>query len=153
MVSNLIANPLGGFLLSQGPWVALVTGNFFMLISIAALYFMPETLVVRRWHDAKAGKTAGPGPSPSLMPQESGNEEGLKKSTFRAAVDAAQTQLLHGRDFLVSNRRVVVLMMPLIFETVEKYVEELLMQYATKRYGWSWSKVRFILPESISGPS
>lgn len=145
MVGSLIANPLGGFLLSQGPWVALVTGNVFMLISVATLYLMPETLVVRRWHDAKAaGKTGGP--SSSLMPHESEDEEGLKtKSAFRATVDAAQTQLIHGLDFLVSNKRVVVLMMPLIFETVEKYIEELLMQYATKRYGWSWSKASYVL--------
>ncbi|ROV93801.1 hypothetical protein VMCG_08796 [Cytospora schulzeri] len=135
MVSSLIANPLGGFLLSQGPWVALLTGNLFMLISIAALYLLPETLLVRRWHDAKAGKTAGPSRSPT--PQGVEDDEGLKKSEFRAVVDAVQAQLHHGLDFFVNNKRVVVLMMPLVFETVETYVVELLMQYSTKRHDFA----------------
>lgn len=149
MVGSLIANPLGGFLLSQGPWVALFTGNFFMFMSITALCFLPETLIVRKWHDAKAGKISGL--SSSLNLQVSEGEEDLKNSDFRAAVDAAKVQLLNGREFLVTNKRVVVLMIPLIFETVEKYIEELLMQYSTKRYGWSWSKVCSPFPAHISG--
>lgn len=142
MFGSLIATPLGGLLLNQGPWIALLTGNVFMLISIIALYFLPETLVVRQWHDAKAGKARGAGPS--LTPQGPEDEEGLKRGSLRAAVDEAQVQLLHGWDFLVSNKRVAVLMIPFVLESVEKSIEELLMQYSTKRYGWSWSKVRFL---------
>lgn len=139
MVGALIADPLGGFLLSQGAWVALITGNLIMLISVAGMFLLPETLVVRQWHDNKAGKTAVP--SPTLEAQESEDEEGLKKSIFKVAIDTAREQLQRVREFLVINQQVVVLMVPLLFQSLGKYVTELLLQYSTKRYGWSWSKV------------
>lgn len=37
-------------------------------------------------------------------------------------------------------------MLPLIFVTLGKYIQEMLLQYATKRFGWSWSKVHRPLP-------
>ncbi|KUI63980.1 hypothetical protein VM1G_10759 [Cytospora mali] len=142
MVGALIANPLGGFLLSKSPWVALITGNIFMAVNMAALYLLPETLIVRQWHDAKAGKTASQ--SPPLSQQESGDEDGPKKGRLRVAIDSAREQLLQVQEFIVSNRSVFVLMMPLIFQSLGKYIEELLLQYATKRYGWSWSKASYV---------
>lgn len=36
-------------------------------------------------------------------------------------------------------------MLPLIFVTLGKYIQEMLLQYATKRFGWSWSKAAYFL--------
>lgn len=55
-IGELISNPLGGFLLSRGPWVALLTGNMIMVLALALMNIVPETLAVRRWHDARAGR-------------------------------------------------------------------------------------------------
>ncbi|KAK7739043.1 hypothetical protein SLS53_005941 [Cytospora paraplurivora] len=143
MVSALASNPLGGFLLSQGPWVALIIGNLIMFSSLVAIWLLPETLIVRQWHDVKAGKTADT--SPAVAPQDSGGEENSKKRGPRAVIKAAHEQLLQIWDFLVSNKHIVVLMLPLIFQNLGRYLEELLLQYATKRYGWSWSKASYFL--------
>lgn len=137
LVAELVGNPLGGFLLSRGPWVSLITGNVFIVLVLMSLYILPETLVVRRWHDAKAGKT----PSPRLAPLDGSDDERLKKSSISAALDDARDQLVEVWEFLIGNKRIVVLMLPLIFMTLGKYIQEMLLQYATKRYGWSWSKV------------
>ncbi|KAJ0103929.1 tp synthase f0 [Diaporthe amygdali] len=141
LVAELVGNPLGGFLLSRGPWVSLITGNVFIVLVLMSLYILPETLVVRRWHDAKAGKT----PSPRLAPLDGSDDERLKKSSISAALDDARDQLVEVWEFLIGNKRIVVLMLPLIFMTLGKYIQEMLLQYATKRYGWSWSKATYFL--------
>lgn len=139
LVAELVANPLGGFLVSKGAWLTLWIGNVFILTVLASVFILPETLSVRRWHDKKAGKV----PSPRLAPLgvNDTDDELLKKSNIRAALDDAREQLVEVWDFLIGNRRIVVLMLPLIFVTLGKYVQEMLLQYATKRFGWSWSKV------------
>lgn len=140
LVAELVANPLGGFLVGKSPWLTLFTGNVFMVLVIGSVYILPETLSVRRWHDKRAGKTLSPRLA-SLGGDDNDDEE-LKKSSMRAALDDAQAQLVEVWDFLIGNRRIVVLMLPLIFTTLGKYIQEMLLQYATKRFGWSWSKVR-----------
>lgn len=95
---------------------------------------------MRQWHDKRAGKV----PSPRLAPLggDDSDDEVLKKSNMCAALDDARAQLVEVWDFLIGNRRIVVLMLPLIFVTLGKYIQEMLLQYSTKRFGWSWSKVR-----------
>lgn len=137
LVAELVANPLGGFLVGKGPWLTLFIGNFFMALVICSLYILPETLSVRLWHDRRAGKVS----SPRLPPLDSDDGDELKKSNMRAALDDARAQLMEIWDFLIGNRRIVILMLPLIFVTLGKYVQEMLLQYATKRFGWSWSEV------------
>lgn len=143
-MAELVANPLGGFLVNKSPWLTLFIGDAFMVLVVASLLILPETLSVRQWHDKKAGKV----PSPRLAPLDGDDidDEMLKKSNMRAALDDARAQLVEVWEFLIGNRRLVVLMLPLIFVTLGKYIQEMLLQYATKRFGWSWSKVRRHLP-------
>ncbi|KAL1865867.1 hypothetical protein Daus18300_006979 [Diaporthe australafricana] len=142
LVAELVANPLGGFLLSKGAWVSLITGNIFMVLVLLSVYILPETLAVRRWHDARTGKA----PNPQLARLNGDDDdEGLKKSSMRAALDDARQQLVEVWKFLLGNKRIVVLMLPLIFVTLGRYIQEMLLQYSTKRYGWSWSKAAYFL--------
>lgn len=141
LVAELVANPLGGFLVGKSPWLTLVIGNVFMVLVMGSVYIFPETLAVRLWHDKRAGKV----PSPRLMPSDGDDGDELKKSSMRAALDDARAQVMEVWDFLIGNRRIVVLMLPLIFVTLGRYVQEMLLQYATKRFGWSWSKAAYFL--------
>ncbi|KAG6367750.1 hypothetical protein INS49_001945 [Diaporthe citri] len=143
LVAELVANPLGGFLVNKSPWLSLFIGDAFMVLVLASVYILPETLSVRQWHDKRAGKV----PSPRLAPLDGddNDDEVLKKSNMRAALDDAGAQLVEVWDFLIGNRRIVVLMLPLIFVTLGKYIQEMLLQYATKRFGWSWSKAAYFL--------
>lgn len=142
LVAELVANPLGGFLVGKGAWLTLFIGNVFMVLVIGSVYIVPETLSVRLWHDRRAGKM----PSPRLAPLDGDDGDKLKKTSMGAALDDARAQLMEVWDFLIGNRRIVVLMLPLIFVTLGKYIQEMLLQYATKRFGWSWSEVCRLLP-------
>lgn len=125
LLGELVSNPLGGYLLSKGPWVPLLTGNVVMIVALALLHLVPETIDVRRWHDARAGRR----PEENLR---------LEKDGILAMV---REQMQRIRDFLVTNKRAAILIVPFCFMQLGKYIQELLAQYATKRFGWSWSKV------------
>lgn len=96
-----------------------------MVIVLALLRLVPETIEVRRWHDARAGR----------RPEES------QRLGKRGIIAGVHEQMQRIREFLVTNKRAVILIMPFCFMQLGKYIQELLAQYATKRFGWSWSKV------------
>lgn len=147
LVAELVSNPLGGFLLNISPWLSLVVGNICMILAFSGFYFLPETLVVRRWHDAKTGRL----PLAHAAREDGGLE---KKSRLGSLVDAGQAQLREVWDFLVTNKRIAILILPFVCVSLGRYIQELLLQYATKRYGWSWSKVRdlfLVLTSSVKG--
>lgn len=100
-----------------------------MVLGFALMYLVPETLSVRRWHDARAGR------HPDADNKNAGGGRGGIVAVFHE-------QMQRIREFLVTNKRAAVLILPFSFMHMGKYIQELLAQYATKRFGWSWSKVR-----------
>lgn len=147
LLAELVSTPLGGFLLGQGPWVALMTSNLIMIIAMGLIYCIPETLSVRHWHDARNGKLAKP-------PSANRYVQGLpERSKLQAGLDAAREQILQVWDFVISNNRAAILIMPFVFISLGKYIQELLLQYATKRYGWTWSKVCPPSPPPVDRPT
>lgn len=96
-----------------------------MIIALALLHLVPETIDVRRWHDARAGRRS---------------EENLRLEQD-GVLAVVREQMQRIRDFLVTNKRAAILIVPFCFMQLGKYIQELLAQYATKRFGWSWSKV------------
>lgn len=140
LLGELVANPLGGFLLGVSPWLSLVVGNICMLVAMSGFFFLPETLAVRRWHDAKSGRNAAY--IVATRNDEDEDDDGVKKSRLQMALSGTRAQMRQVWNFLVTNKRVVALIVPFVCVSLGKYIQELLLQYATKRYGWSWSKVR-----------
>lgn len=144
LVGELVSNPLGGFFLDISPWLSLLVGNVCMLVALSGFFFLPETLAVRRWHDAKTGKSA-PYSVATRDSDDNNNHDdhdGVQKSRLQLALNGFRAQLRQVWNFLITNKRVVVLILPFVCVSLGKYIQELLLQYATKRYDWSWSKVR-----------
>jgi len=137
---------LSGFLLSFSPWWPPVLGLLMGVVCLLAVIIAPETLQVRQWHDARSGRGR------AVLEEQSEEEadddlSGTKtKKTaggvFMHLVRSNAADLAH---FVLGNRRLVVLMLPLIFVTLGRFVQELLLQYSTKRYHWSWSTVSVVL--------
>lgn len=113
-----------------------------MLFAFAGFYFLPETLAIRQWHDAQAGRLLAHQPSDDGIDDDDGSLlHKEKQGRARMALGAATAQVRDIWEFLVTNKRVAFLILPFVFVSLGKYVQELLLQYATKRYGWSWSEV------------
>ena len=105
--------------------------------SLILILFLPETLVIRQWNDAKSGRT------PSTSPDRSG--ERAKKTKWQKAVELMREQADDITKFIWGNKRVVLLIFPLVFMILGKFVQELLLQYATKRYKWTWSRAAYLV--------
>ncbi|KAL1894895.1 hypothetical protein Sste5346_005582 [Sporothrix stenoceras] len=144
LVAELISNPMGGaLLLWGGHWAPLVFGFVGVVLSGLVLLLMPETLNF----DTKAGRTAPE--RVSVVEDDTDNQEPPRKRTLASTwhqflhllrTDARATSL-----FILRNRPLMFLMIPFIFSLVGRFVQNLLLQYATKRYGWSWSQAAFLL--------
>lgn len=120
--------------------MALLTGNVVMIIALALLHLVPETIEVRRWHDARAGKRP--------------EEESRRLVKTGGILAGFHEQMQRIREFLVTNKRAAILILPFCFMQLGKYIQELLAQYATTRFGWSWSKVgmTFLSPFPLPRP-
>lgn len=133
LVAELLANPLGGALLELSVWLPLGVGFVIAIISALTLAFMPETLDLIKRADEREGLVSDD--------EAAAEDDGGKESILRRAIHTIRENAADTWKFVLGNQRVVLLMLPMVFYIIGRLVQELLMQYARARYGWSWSKV------------
>ncbi|KAK4144994.1 major facilitator superfamily domain-containing protein [Dichotomopilus funicola] len=136
--SQMIAGPIGGALLDWSPWLPLLLSLFAGVLCNVLILAYPETVHVH------ARKRTG---------QEEDEEarDGYENwaKTLRARIASLWKKAGEGAmeawDFIVTNQSVAFMLIALTFLVLGRYVSELLLQYATDRYGWSWSKASLVL--------
>jgi len=133
MLAELLSNPLGGLLLDVHVWVALLVGLGLITLVGVVLLPMPETLDLIKKADEQNGE----------VPGEAGDadEQPPKESLRQKVVRVVRDNTVEMWTFILGNRTLVLLMIPTLFYIVGRFVQTLLLQYATKRYDMSWSKV------------
>ncbi|CAK7215197.1 hypothetical protein SBRCBS47491_002401 [Sporothrix bragantina] len=148
LVAELISNPLGAtLLLIGGHWLPLLFGFTGIVLSGLVLLALPETLDF----DPAAGKVvprvsavvttdAFGDTMPATAPTKNSIAAAWHSFVQLLRTDARATSL-----FILRNRPLMFLMIPFIFSVVGRFVQNLLLQYATKRYSWSWSQAAFLL--------
>ena len=125
LTSQMIAGPLGGILMIRDPWVPLLVSLGCFFLAGLAICVLPETL---HTHDSKNGNLEeAAGPSTVKLGQK-----------IRAGVGDLS-------EFILGNPSLCFLMFSLTFVILGRYVGEILLQYAPKRYGWSWSDASIVL--------
>lgn len=67
-----------------------------------------------------------------------------RSSTFKESLRRIHEGLLEIRSFLRTHGVVSIVMLAYVIVAVSKVVQLMLLQYTTKRYDWSWSKVSII---------
>ncbi|KAL2198393.1 major facilitator superfamily domain-containing protein [Corynascus similis CBS 632.67] len=133
--SQMIAGPLGGAMLIWDPWIPLLVALLVLVISNLTVLAYPETVHL---HDRK--KT-----------QEEQNGVGDDIPRVAKLVRKARENLADMRDFVLSNGNLTFLMLSLVFVVLGRYVGEILLQYSTDRYGWSWSTASMVLTVRNAG--
>lgn len=145
LVAELISNPMGGaLLLWGGHWTPLVFGFVGVVLSGLVLLLMPETLNF----DTKAGVVAERSPvveDDNTTPETENTPKRTIASAWQQFLHLVRTDARATSLFILRNRPLMFLMIPFIFSVVGRFVQNLLLQYATKRYGWSWSQAAFLL--------
>lgn len=132
LFSGMIASPLAGVLMLKSPWVALIVSMAIMTLCIPLALAFPETvhLHARQEPDSQREDDTG---------------DGQKASAATRYWAKAKGGMADISDFILGNRAVCFLILSSIFVVLGKFVQELLLQYTTKRYNWSWSDATFIL--------
>ena len=128
--SQMIAGPLGGAMLSWGPWTPLLVSLAVLVITNLGVFVFPETVHV---HDRQETNEE----------EHEMDEDGIPKMTkLKQQACAGLAELW---DFVVGNKRLAFLMLSLTFVILGRFVGELLLQYASDRYSWSWSFASMVL--------
>jgi MFS family permease len=149
--SEMLAGPLGGAMLLWSPWFPLLTSLGLILVGNLILTVFPETVHV---HD---GKKPGfrPGYSDDLdddaRDSGSSGHAGTRTAALRRGFRQARSGLAELWQFVVRNRRVASLVVALTFVILGRFVGELMLQYSTARYGWSWSHAAAVLTVRNAG--
>jgi hypothetical protein len=133
--SQMVAGPLGGAMLVWGPWVPLLFGLAVLLICNLLTFVFPETVHLHDRKGAHGGQDADGDGAPGMA----------------KFLQQARTGLAEVWDFILGNQSLAFLMVSLVFVILGRFVGELLLQYATKRYNWSWSFASMVLTVRSAG--
>ncbi|KAK4156780.1 major facilitator superfamily domain-containing protein [Chaetomidium leptoderma] len=131
LASQMIAGPLGGAMLIWNPWIPLLVALAVLVIANLGVLAFPETVHV---HDRKETEE-----------EQEQEEDGDGVSRTAKLWQKTRVGLAGVWDFVLGNKRLAFLMVSLTFVVFGRFVGELLLQYATDRYGWSWSTASMVL--------
>ncbi|KAK1758674.1 major facilitator superfamily domain-containing protein [Echria macrotheca] len=148
LVSATVAGPLAGALMTISDWLTLVVCLLILALGIPLALAFPETVSL---HGPR--KDAGNQARPSAAAddgndgddEDEDNEPASKLSPLQNIVAKAREGFSDVRDFVLGNKSLAFLMASSIFVVFAKSVQEMLLQYATKRYGWTWSQATILL--------
>ena len=138
IISEIVSSPLAGIIMIQTTWGTMLIGIMFLCLSMSIIVLMPETLDLAT--GAYSPKLSDPEtiehePSPCYVDNPS------TEPRSRSAV-----QSLHATwGFLRNNKKLASLILSLVFAVLSRFVQEMLLQYTTKRYSWTWSRAAFVL--------
>lgn len=128
----LVASPLTSLVMSLGgPWVTLYSGFALFVLTVPLTAALPETrceAVVRRAEMArKASSVSGTSKSKWDM-------QPLLRSVREQSIAIANV-------FFIQKPTIGILLFSTVFSVLGRSVMLMLLQYVTKAFGWSWSKV------------
>ncbi|KAL2817332.1 major facilitator superfamily domain-containing protein [Aspergillus granulosus] len=136
LTAEILANPISAFLMTKSPWLPYFLTLVCALFSLAVLLFIPETLpkALHADHDSAAASAT----------DEDGDDDG-QDSLVRTVFRSALTQLLRIREFIWNDKNVLTISAAFFAGNVGQQALRLLLQYASKRFGWSLAKASILI--------
>ncbi|KAL2016178.1 hypothetical protein VTK56DRAFT_4096 [Thermocarpiscus australiensis] len=132
--SQMIAGPLGGVLMVWNPWIPLLLALAILALSnLLVVLAFPETVHVHDGRESRGDR----------------NDDGVPN--MAKLWQKARAGLADVWDFVLANKSVAFLMLSLVFVFLGRFVGELLLQYATERYHWTWSTASIVLAIRSAG--
>lgn len=129
LFAEILASPLSGYLMTYSPWIPYLMSLAISIIGMLLTLAIPETL-------PPPAEPIGPPEMPSTRPTSKTMVEDLKQRI----VAMRSTKQSWSKSSL-SNRVVLVLMMTFFVTRLGKQSVFLLLQYVSKRFGWSFARV------------
>lgn len=141
IVGEMLAPPLGAYLMRTSLWVPIIIGFVCLLIAVALTVVMPETRFTALARDSRHDEEVyhGPGPSDSEENSESQGSESETdiKSRFEAAVEHTSSTV----GFVLKHRNLVLLMTCFFSTDFAQQSLAILLRYVSARYSIPLAKV------------
>lgn len=119
---ELLASPLVYFLMETDLWLAIYIGLGCLVLSTGLSLMLPETLPREQRQNAP---------------------ENVESPPWHDKIRSELAQLAQAISWVIwKDRRVALLLFTFLLTTLGRFAQEILLQYVTNRYGWSWSQVR-----------
>ncbi|CAK7275358.1 hypothetical protein SEPCBS119000_006651 [Sporothrix epigloea] len=132
----LVAGPLTALIMNlAGAWSSVYCGLTLFLLTIPISIALPETrskAVIKRMELANAAANDA----------AAGSTSWDIRGAWHAAVERLKVMV---RILFIGNPTVGILLCSSLFTVVGQSVTAVLLQYATKRFGWAWSKAGLLI--------
>lgn len=144
LVAELVASPISGALTDRHPWAAVCLGLGILCLGFCLTLAMPETIQLSR------SKTIHPDIDLNTESENvhseanDGNIDDSKSLDWNRIIYYARESLNGAAHFIAGNFHVVLLLFTSVVSIFGRYIQELLLQYITKRVHFSWSQVRAV---------
>lgn len=147
IVSRFVFVPIGGALISVDPWLAMWLGFLVQVIGfIVAAFFVQETLPP----PASDSDPSSPSQSEPFTADSFTTESVTKPKTVKQHVEHYLEKVKEAGAWTLQNPKIVLLLLCFWLYMMGEQAEMLLMiQYASKRLGWSFGKVCLTHPSPL----
>jgi hypothetical protein len=135
MISDIASNALAGLILSKSIWGLLLLAFGLLLIAALLSFLIPNT----RKFDIHQNSLTVQESITTIAEAEAEADEGILSGL--EILEKAIRILKMAWIFMCTHKKLMALMLALMCSVLPKIAQALLLQYTTKRYGWSWSKV------------
>ncbi|KAL4867040.1 hypothetical protein BDV12DRAFT_172074 [Aspergillus spectabilis] len=138
LTSEILANPISAWLMTvSSPWLPYLLSLFCEFVGVLAALSLPETLPKFLHGDEDSAS------SPQIADDEDRNrDDGIFETYFRPA----WTQVLRIREFIWKDKNILAISCAFFVGNVGQQALRLMLQYVSKRFGWSMAEVRIIFP-------
>jgi hypothetical protein len=138
LVFNVIFNPISAWLLQYDPWLSMWIGFGFMVFGTLCILLIPETMHLRRKDDERHNEE---------HENEQANGASLSKhGVLKQAWFSIKNDMQHVWRFIFASKSIMMLMFSVALSLPTRItLTGVMLQYMSKRFEWSWSKVGHLL--------
>ncbi|KAH8821770.1 major facilitator superfamily domain-containing protein [Xylogone sp. PMI_703] len=145
LVGELISNSVSGALTDKHPWSAIFLGMGLLFVGLFIACIIPETLHLaeaKKNHPDIATTTEGEDSQTGRNEQApSGDEE----KAWHHFISSTFVKLKAATQFVTGHRHIPLLLLTCIVSVFGRYIQELVLQYVTKRLNWTWSQAAYLM--------
>ncbi|KAK3949895.1 major facilitator superfamily domain-containing protein [Pseudoneurospora amorphoporcata] len=158
LTARMISGPIAGSLMAKSPWIPLLLSLGLITLAAVTTLIFPETRHLKAQASSSTKRLDNDNNIPTRLPTD---DEDIDKPMISSSpsplsrlsqpqptVHHRLTTTLHSlTHFLATNnnRKICILTLALGPVVIGKYAQALLLQYATKRFGYTWSEASYLL--------
>ncbi|RFU33894.1 hypothetical protein B7463_g2408, partial [Scytalidium lignicola] len=145
VVADVVPDDESGALTDKHPWLAICLGIGMLVVGFCVAFIIPETIELSRSkkiHPDIILNDEGEGVETGINSHESSDNQ---TKTLRHIISSAVASLRGAAHFIAGNSQILLLLFTFLVSIFGRYIQELLLQYVTKRLQWSWSQAAYLM--------